>query len=258
MIQLFREWRRTRDISEATKICDKSVYLVLTGILEEAHELIMDELYKQLVAKYKPSTLGCYLRKSVRPFIAYLKNTKRLDVDYELPIEKVYGKQIIKRAPIRTITNDEVSQVHSLLDEIDQVAVEILLDTGLRPSELLAIDPSDINDDTVTISKSRVKGFTRNQTKTKRDRTIKVSAKTANLLQQCAGKFNDDFTVKFTRACREVGLAERVGSYALRRTTITNAVKNGHSFTKLGYYFGNSPIVLERHYINTSVLVHSI
>jgi integrase len=262
MLATFKLWSNNRDIAQSTRqSSDKAIYTALTEIYESDFILILNSLYAKLKLNYSESTLKSYLKKTLKPFIAFLKNTKQLDGNYELPIDKIYGNQKKARSPIRTLTNDQIELVKAELDASDAIATEVLIETGMRPSELLALDALDVQSGTITINKARVNGKTRNQTKTKRDRKIAVKNKEIyTKLLKCLLEdgFSDKFVSNFNAACRKVGIAARHGSYCLRRTAITIAVSEGANLTKAGLYFGQSPSVLERHYLSTSFVTHSI
>lgn len=105
----------------------------------------------------------------------------------ENPTDNIKNKKLQLEQP-DPFNRDEMETILNWLkrnsSKTHYLFYEISFWTGLRPSELIALQWKDITDDTIYIHKSRVKGIEKQTTKTKNTRTVLLNPRSKQAIEQ--------------------------------------------------------------------------
>ncbi len=208
---------------------------------------------------------------AMRSFLKYLA---RRDIDSLAP-EKI-ELATSKRPQVSFLTEDEVKRLFEVIktDNIiglrDRAILELLFSTGLRVSELAALNVKDLNFKTGEFS---VRG------KGQKDRPVYVSESAAYVLAKYLEARNDDFAPLFVhyrgtqddfnkgeytrltvrsiqrivaRYAKEAGIAKHVTPHTLRHSFATDLLTNGADLRSVQSLLGHSNIATTQVYTHVT------
>ncbi|MGL5870982.1 MAG: tyrosine-type recombinase/integrase [Xenococcaceae cyanobacterium] len=255
---LFEQFLKSLSISKTTsRINHELVLYRFRSQTKQPIEEALKQLCELLESNYAATTFTRIISTAVKPFVNWLKDNDLLQAEYQLPLKKTFSRRKKTIATVKAIQSLDAIALE--LSDEDLLVAEVLLETGMRPSELAALKATDIQEKTIKVSKSRVNNVTRNTTKTGKARQITVSAECLIKIKEIiATKRMSGFLERFGKVAKAL-FGKGFGAYSLRRGAISNAVvRSKTSIGNLALYFGNSVSVLERHYIATGNIAISI
>ena len=147
---------------------------------------LKDYLSKKQQSGYSSGTIANYV-KSFRSFFGYLYTNSLYDLDYRLLcLPKIkYGE---RRVP----TDEDVGKLFQVLDnDEDRIALLLLVDCGLRVTELASIKLKNINLEDASIIINGKGG---------KIRTVYLSETSIQYLRDYVGKFNDSYLFPVNRS----------------------------------------------------------
>lgn len=235
-------------------------YLRYSHVKHENNQFVDDD-YK--TPGLSPSTVNTHL-KHLRDFFNFLKSEKYTD---ENPFHAV---KLVKEPvdAVEALTMDEVKRLVRVPNTKrfagfrDYVLIVLLLDTGLRISEALALTADDIDFKTQNIT---VKA---ENAKNGKFRFVPFSHKTGKLLKElCAEVKEMDsvylfctvygnplerevFRKRLKRYAEEAGITRKVTPHVLRHTFSTQYLLNGGEVISLQKILGHSSLSMVRRYVN--------
>lgn len=196
----------------------------------------------------------------MKTYYATLKKRKMLKNDPMASIHQMKEKEIIKD----TLNEKEIAKIVKYFKSFgtfahyrNLVMFELLLDTGLRISEALSIEVSDIVDSSVIIK----------ETKSVRQRIVYPSPHclhSLNTYQKIRGSSNCDylfitvdgdklsksqFQIELRKAGRICKIEKNVGPHMLRRTYAKHAVLNGIDPFSLARLLGHEDLNTTKRYV---------
>jgi|688.fasta_scaffold293558_2 integrase/recombinase XerD len=198
-----------------------------------------------------------YIRP-VRTFFAYCVRDDLLD---ETPFDKIKMPKIAEKAPV-TLTDDEIKTVlRKVTWRRNRLIVRFILDSGIRASELLALNIGDIDMETgvvtVTLGKQQKSRFTSigatTRKELKRYLLLHKGAGPKDPLivgmdKKAARLTKEGLMHTFRRMRNETGV-ESLTAHTLRRTMATKALENGMDAYVLARMLGHADMQMLRRYI---------
>ncbi|WP_284724341.1 tyrosine-type recombinase/integrase [Laceyella tengchongensis] len=234
-------------------------YLRYNHVKHENNQFVDDD-YK--TAGLSPSTVNTHL-KHLRDFFNFLKSEKYTD---DNPFHAV---KLVKEPvdAVEALTMDEIKRLVRIPDTKrfagfrDYVLIVLLLDTGLRISEALALTADDIDFKTQNIT---VKA---ENAKSGKFRFVPFSPKTGRLLKEliaevkeidCVYLFctvygnpleREIFRKRLKRYAEEAGITRKVSPHVLRHSFATQYLLNNGDVMSLQKILGHSSISMVRRYV---------
>ncbi|BDB97268.1 site-specific tyrosine recombinase/integron integrase [Saccharolobus caldissimus] len=199
----------------------------ITSLLNREGKINGDETERR---RAKNVTIRYYI-------IAVRRFLKWLNVNVKPPIPKV------RRKEVRALNEDEIEKILSSCSRVkDKLLIRLLLDTGLRASELLSITIKDID---VNNNMIRVRN-----TKNGEERVVFFTNETKHLLKKYIRNKNPDdklFKMSYDALYRKIKrIGKKVGidlrPHILRHTFATISLKKGMNLITLQKLLGHKDI----------------
>ena len=199
----------------------------ITSLLNREGKINGDETERR---RAKNVTIRYYI-------IAVRRFLKWLNVNVKPPIPKVRGKEV------RALNEDEIEKILSSCSRVkDKLLIRLLLDTGLRASELLSITIKDID---INNNMIRVRN-----TKNGEERVVFFTNETKHLLKKYIRNKNPDdklFNMSYDALYRKIKrIGKKVGidlrPHILRHTFATISLKKGMNLITLQKLLGHKDI----------------
>lgn len=199
----------------------------ITSLLNREGKINGDETERR---RAKNVTIRYYI-------IAVRRFLKWLNVNVKPPIPKV------RRKEVRALNEDEIEKILSSCSRVkDKLLIRLLLDTGLRASELLSITIKDID---INNNMIRVRN-----TKNGEERVVFFTNETKHLLKKYIRNKNPDdklFNMSYDALYRKIKrIGKKVGidlrPHILRHTFATISLKKGMNLITLQKLLGHKDI----------------
>lgn len=204
-----------------------------------------------------------YQDNIARAIRAWLNYCIRDELIEKNPFDKVKMTKLSKKI-LPALTEDEIKTVlHACNTKRDEAICLFLLDSGVRVSELCALNIASVNMKSGAVGVKQGKG--------KKDRTTYVGARTRKaLLRYLAtrnnpasnaplflGRYGERLTVsgmvQLMDRLRERSGVANLNCHTFRRTMAINAVRNGMNVHVLARMLGHADIQMLRRYLDINV-----
>lgn len=241
-IGAFLRWLADRDLTELEDITAKHIKRYVVSLQERG---LTDHSQHDYI-------------RPVRTFFAYCVRDDLLD---ETPFDKIKMPKIAEKAPV-ILTDDEIKTVlRKVTFRRNRLIVRFILDSGVRASELLALNIGDIDMETGVV--------TVRLGKQQKGRLTSIGAATRKelkrylLLRKGAGPKDpliigmdkkakrltkEGLMHTFRRMRNETGV-DNLTAHTLRRTMATKALENGMDAYVLSRMLGHADLQMLRRYI---------
>jgi integrase len=162
--------------------------------IEKIRPLDIQKLYNELQKKYSPATL--------RKFHKLLTSIFTQAVNWDLITKNPCKGAVLPPEARSSIQSLDVKQAQKLLEVCrknpDHFIFEFLLETGLRPSEALALTWDDIDERSVTVNKALVRGLKGGGYEIKKPKTDS-SVRTIEISKQLSKRLVEHRTLQIDR-----------------------------------------------------------
>jgi site-specific recombinase XerD len=234
---------------------------LLTSYLRPTEFDIKDFLFQKQQSGYMSGTIANYV-KAYRSFFGFLFNNGLYNLDYQrLKIPKIKYRE--RRVP----TDEEVKKLFQVVDnDEDKLALLILVDCGLRVTELASIKLKNINLDdasilingkgakirTVYLSETSVRYIQEYTSKLNGEYLFPVNRSDTNYQHRNRGYFED----RLSELCDKAGI-ERITPHQLRHYFATHTLSNGADVKAVSEMLGHADVGITLkiyHHVNTRAI----
>ena len=241
-LKQFSTWFADQEISELDSVTSTHLRRFLVSLQE-----------RNLSPSYQHN-----IARAVRAFFNFCQAEELIEGN---PMQRVPMPKQDYAAPI-VLSGEEVRRVlDACQNERDRAVVLVLLDSGVRASELIALNVADVELDSGTVRVHKGKG--------RKDRTTQIGANTRKqvkryLMQRGNPSTRDPLFTSFRDGARLSldGLVQLMGrlqkrsgvqtatAHAFRRTFAVNCLRNGMNIYILAKMMGHSDIMTLRKYLS--------
>jgi len=236
-----------KGLTKSTADCHRSHINALLSVYPRPTELdIKNYLYQKQQAGYMSGTIANYV-KSYRSFFGYLLTNGLYDLDYQrLKIPKIKYRE--RRVP----TDKEVKKLFQAVDrDEDRLALLLLVDCGIRVTELATIKIQNINLEDVSIL---ING------KGNKVRTVYLSDQSVRFLRGYISKLNSEylfpasrsdanngyrnrrfFEIRLAELCERARI-EQITPHQLRHYFATHTLSNGADVKAVSEMLGHADV----------------
>jgi len=236
-----------KGLTKSTADCHRSRVKALLAMYPKPTESdIKNYLYQKQQAGYMSGTIANYV-KSYRSFFGYLLINGLYDLDYQrLKLPKITYRE--RRVP----TGEEVRKLFQAVDnDEDKLALLLLVDCGIRVTELVTIKLKNINLDNASILINGKGGKTR---------TVYLSEKSVRYLRGYISKISGDylfpanrcdannghrnrrfFEIRLAELCERAGIIQ-ITPHQLRHYFATHTLSNGADVKAVSEMLGHPDV----------------
>lgn len=229
----------------------KSYYMYVLSNLMEAEEIMgkpkLSEINTDLIAEYA-NVLSAHVKNStINRKLSNLHTLLKYAYDREwLPKMPTMAWQKEDNERIRWLSKDEEEKLLSLLPQPYSAFCEILIHTGMRRGELLALKKEEVDGDYARLWK----------TKTKKARSVPLSDRAKELIDQYV-PFNIEISplrTAWLTAKKEMGLEDdpHFVMHTLRHTTATRMLDTTGNIAVVQKMLGHAKIATTMRYAHVS------
>jgi integrase/recombinase XerD len=236
-----------KGLAKSTVDCHRSRVMALLSVyLKPTESDIKNYLYQKQQAGYMSGTIANYI-KAYRSFFGYLFTNGLYDLDYQrLKLPKITYRE--RRVP----TGDEVRKLFQAIDnDEDKLALLLLVDCGIRVTELATIKLKNINLEDPSILINGKGGKTRNVYLSEMSvRYLKgyiSSLNTAYLFQANRCDSNNGhrnrrfFETRLAELCERAGI-EQITPHQLRHYFATHTLSSGADVKAVSEMLGHADV----------------
>ena len=246
-IEVWYNEQLLKGLTKSTADCHRSrVTALLTLYLNPTESDIKNYLFKKQQAGYMSGTIANYM-KSYRSFFGYLFTNGLYDLDYQrLKLPKITYRE--RRVP----TGEEVRKLFQAVDnDEDRLALLLLVDCGMRITELATIKLKNINLDDASILINGKGGKTR---------TVYLSDKSVKFLRGYINKLSGEylfpvnrsdannghrnrrfFEIRLSELCERAGIIQ-ITPHQLRHYFATHTLTNGADVKAVSEMLGHADV----------------